>query len=130
MKLETLFPIPGNAGSKPPVADIVFVHGLESPPRRPASEKRMETWTAEDGTIWPSKLLLGKQLHVRVLCYQYNGSIRGTANQASIRERAWNLLDQLSTDECHRDPGKQRSIIFVGHSLGGVIIKQVNLQRP
>ncbi|KAL8400454.1 hypothetical protein RB594_000733 [Gaeumannomyces avenae] len=124
MKLETLFPVPGNAGNMPPVADIVFVHGLESPPRRPASEKRMETWTAEDGTIWPRKLLLGKQLHVRVLCYQYNGSIRGTANKASIRERAWNLLDQLSTDECHRDPGKQRPIIFVGHSLGGVIIKQ------
>ncbi len=56
----------------------------------------------------------------RVLCYEYNGSIKGTTSIAGIWEHALTLLQRLN--ELRRCGVKdQRPIIFVGHSLGGVM---------
>ncbi|KAL8371673.1 hypothetical protein RB595_001463 [Gaeumannomyces hyphopodioides] len=125
MRLETLFPVAGNAGDEPPIVDVVLVHGLDSPLKDPTDRHRTKTWTAEDGTVWPLDLLPKRLPRARVLCYEYNASIRGTTQQARVKDHADGLLQQFMTKrDCSSGSAKQRPIIFVGHSLGGVIIKQ------
>ncbi|KAI1113826.1 hypothetical protein F5Y14DRAFT_200638 [Nemania sp. NC0429] len=122
MKLHELKPEPkpGESGSKQIDADVVFVHGLMG--------HFEDTWRAEDGTVWPNKLLPQslydkEDLNIRVLSFEYGGSIRGTTSQAGIDDTAQNLLQYLYHErEKQRD--QERPIIFVGHSLGGVIIKR------
>ncbi|KAI1173093.1 hypothetical protein F4777DRAFT_467614 [Nemania sp. FL0916] len=101
-------------------ADIVLVHGLMG--------GYIKTWQAEDNTVWPRDLL-PPALHeraglgIRVLSFEYGGSIMGTSSQAGIDDTAQSLLQCLyNKREDQRD--KSRPIIFVGHSLGGVIIKR------
>ncbi|KLU88847.1 hypothetical protein MAPG_07830 [Magnaporthiopsis poae ATCC 64411] len=124
MQLEVLYPISENPGTKLPDVDVVLVHGLDSV-QDDDNGNRIKTWTAEDGTVWPRDLLPEFVPNIRALCYQYYGSIQGTTSRAGIEEHARALLQQLRQKH-PRGFGyeKQRPIIFVGHSLGGVIIKQ------
>lgn len=108
-------------------SSIVLVHGLMG--------HYINTWKAEDDTVWPSDLLpealrkrteldMQTELHIRVLSFEYGGSIMGTSSQAGINDAAQHLL-QCLYDKREDQRDKSRPIIFVGHSLGGVIIKRV-----
>ncbi|KAL8418731.1 hypothetical protein RB594_002081 [Gaeumannomyces avenae] len=122
--LATLYPVVGNHGTKLPDVDVVLVHGLDSV-QDYRDKDRIKTWTAEDGTVWPRDLLPKYMPDVRVLCYEHNGSIRDTASPAGIEEHAQMLLRQLRQKRPSQfDYEKQTPIVFVGHSLGGAIIKQ------
>jgi hypothetical protein len=79
-----------------------------------------KTWTAEDGIVWPRDLLPRYMPEVRVLCYQYNGSIKGTTSVAGTRDHAIVLLQRLEEDR-RGTVELARPFIFVGHSLGGVM---------
>ncbi|KAK3305963.1 uncharacterized protein B0T15DRAFT_215122 [Chaetomium strumarium] len=61
----------------------------------------------------------------RVLCFQYNGLIgrAGARSVVNIRSLATALLYHIDLHRC-QPVEASRPIIFVGHSLGGVIIKQ------
>jgi len=98
---------------------VVLVHGLDSL-YGDEEAGTVKTWTAEDGTVWPCDMLPGYIPEARVLCFEYNGSIKGTTSVAGIRDHASDLLQCLGE---LRRPGVQdeRPIIFVGHSLGGVM---------
>lgn len=98
---------------------MVLVHGLDSLYSN-GEEGRIKTWTAEDGTVWPGDMLPRNMPKARVLCYEYNGSIKGTTSIAGIRDHASDLLQCLSKLR-RRGVQDQRPIIFVGHSLGGVM---------
>ena len=70
--------------------------------------------------MWPRDMLPKCMPNARVLCYEYNGSIKGTTSIAGIWEHANTLLqclDKLRPGEAQR----HRPIIFVGHNLGGVM---------
>jgi pimeloyl-ACP methyl ester carboxylesterase len=99
-------------------SSVVLVHGL--------SGDYIETWKAEDETVWPRDLLpveLGT-IGIRVLSFEYSGSIRSSSSTAGVNDAAQNLLHYLDNER--DDPrSKRRPIVFVGHSLGGVIIKRV-----
>jgi predicted alpha/beta hydrolase family esterase len=60
-----------------------------------------------------------------VLSFGYNATIQGTTSVAGIRDHARSLLQWLELWRLE-DNLVSRPIVFVGHSLGGVIIKQVN----
>ncbi|KAI1172684.1 hypothetical protein F4777DRAFT_491585 [Nemania sp. FL0916] len=104
-------------------ADIVMVHGLQG--------HHINTWKAEDNTIWPTDLLprflcntgIHGAIRVRVLSFEYGGTIRGTTSKAGIDDVAQNMLELL-LDKRDDRRSMCRPIIFVAHSLGGVIVKR------
>lgn len=88
------------------------------------------TWRADDEqkTLWPTSLLplcIG-DMNVRIWTFGYGCTLRGSASAARIRDHANVLLAHLNNQREDDDEAKLRPIVFVGHSLGGIIIKQVD----
>jgi hypothetical protein len=105
---------------------VVLVAGLGGDP--------VGTWRADDEqkTLWPTSLLplcIG-DIHVRIWTFRYSSTLRGSASAASIRDHANVLLGHLNNQREEDDEAKLRPIVFVGHSLGGILIKQVGDQLP
>jgi hypothetical protein len=72
------------------IVDIVFVHGLGGGPQK--------TWTASNGTFWPSKVLTQGIDNVRILTYGYNGDPTFFSNKASgdnVMDHAHTLIAHL-----------------------------------
>ncbi|KAJ5651781.1 hypothetical protein N7507_009207 [Penicillium longicatenatum] len=106
--------------------DFVFVHGLNP---RGRNDHPFETWTHANGKFWPTDFLAEDMPFARVFVYGYNSNITNaqTMSTASIKDHAntlLNLLDMEREPSMHALPPK---IIFIGHSLGGLVIKQALL---
>jgi hypothetical protein len=102
--------------------DICFVHGLTG--------DRESTWTARgQSTPWP-KTLLPPRLRVgaRILTYGYDAYIvrKGAAGSNRLIDHATNLLHDLTTDR-DLNNASSRPLIFVAHSLGGLVCKKAIL---
>jgi len=136
------------APSKAPSADIIFVHGLGG-----SSEK---TWCydGDSDRFWP-KLWLPLEPEIssaRIMSFGYNADYRNTGpnSVSSISDFARDLLFNLKfgrdiEDRNDLDIGKvgsfdpnsnsfcslvyQRPIIFVVHSMGGLVFKKVGALR-
>ncbi|KAE8366417.1 Alpha/Beta hydrolase protein [Aspergillus caelatus] len=95
--------------------DIVFVHGLTG--------DRDATWTARDATEpWPKTLLPSILPTARILTFGYDADVadwKGLVSQSRVNNHAWNLLAALSA--YREDDANERPIIFVCHSLGGLV---------
>ncbi|KAI4178722.1 MAG: hypothetical protein LQ346_007354 [Caloplaca aetnensis] len=101
--------------------DIVFVHGLNGHPHR--------TWASDKSdTFWPAELLpavIGKD-KARLLVYGYDADLTSTANGLSkdkIHNHAEQLVAVLSASR-RKAGATERPIIFVAHSVGGIIVKR------
>ncbi|KAE8441039.1 hypothetical protein EG329_006076 [Mollisiaceae sp. DMI_Dod_QoI] len=113
--LSTLYPL-----EKPivPLLDIVLVHGING--------HYINTWKAADCTIWPVELLSEQLPEIRVMSYGYRGTYNDTISVATSFDHGQSLLSLL-IDKRKAAHEEVRPIIFVGHSLGGIIIKQMLL---
>lgn len=103
--------------------DIVLVHGLNGHPR--------DTWTASNGVFWPTELLPAtlRQARVRILVYGYNADVYAFAHDRSassdmIHQHAQSLLTGLSMERMSEEK-EENAIIWVAHSLGGILVKRV-----
>ncbi|KAK3314382.1 hypothetical protein B0H66DRAFT_607606 [Apodospora peruviana] len=113
--LETIYD-PDEVGNGPADLDLVLVHGLNGDYEK--------TWTHEKTKVfWPRDLLPKKQPHTRVLSFSFNADIWGNTSVAGIRENARALLATLS-DEREELEENERPIVFLAHSLGGLVVKQ------
>ncbi|KAL2815023.1 hypothetical protein BJX63DRAFT_431122 [Aspergillus granulosus] len=107
--------------SPSPLVDIVFVHGLNGHPHR--------TWTStKTGAFWPVDLLpeVLDQSRVRILTYGYNANVTSFTDGAS-KDRILNHSETLAAKlAANRTIKKcsERPIIFVCHSLGGLVVKR------
>ncbi|KAK4199522.1 protein SERAC1 [Triangularia verruculosa] len=114
--LQILF----SPAEEPPGAtlDIVAVHGLGG--------DAIRTWTYNPkigkSTTWLKDLLPTKLPDARVMTLQYDSGVFGRSAH-SVRENARKLI-QLLRDQREDDEAERRPIVFLGHSLGGIIIKQ------
>lgn len=110
-------------GSDSANIDICFVHGLAG--------DRIRTWDwvdeeSKETHSWPAEFLPldaeADQLNVRILSYGYK-SFAPTPEyltQRTLYRHSQSLLSELAS---FRKDCSDRPIIFVGHSLGGIVIK-------
>ncbi|KAJ5167955.1 uncharacterized protein N7482_003549 [Penicillium canariense] len=103
-----------------PTVDIVFVHGLNGHPQN--------SWTSKSGCFWPVDLLpdVLASLRPRILTYGYNANVAAFtdgASRDSIVSHAETLASTLAANRNLRSCS-DRPIIFVCHSLGGLVVKR------
>ncbi|KAI9888758.1 MAG: hypothetical protein M1814_006452 [Vezdaea aestivalis] len=103
----------------PPSIDIVFVHGLNV---NDESNFARNTWT-EDDCFWPKDLLADDFPEARILLYGYNANVSADVSEARIKEHADTLLWKLLYKRKWNRRTLQTKIIFVGHNLGGIVVK-------
>ncbi|EXK26983.1 hypothetical protein FOMG_16422 [Fusarium oxysporum f. sp. melonis 26406] len=106
---------PDEAGLMDFPVDIVAIHGLNG--------NAISTWRHEpDGTVWLRDLLPNFLPGCRVYTYGYPSKIWSQSSER-VQEYALNLL--VSLRDVREDlNASKRSIIFVCHSLGGIVFKQ------
>ena len=101
--------------------DICFVHGLTG--------NRDTTWTANGQSApWPKTLLPPRLSKARILTYGYDAYIvrKSVASTNRLIDHANNLLNDL-TAERMSSGASSRPLIFVAHSLGGLLCKKAIL---
>ena len=101
--------------------DICFVHGLIG--------NRDSTWTAHGQSIpWPKTLLPLEFSRARILTYGYDAYIvrKSVAGSNRLIDHATNFLNDLTTDRA-RHNASSRALIFVAHSMGGLVCKKAIL---
>lgn len=98
---------------------LVLVDGLDGDP--------VQTWTHKATDVcWPKDLMPAVRPRTIVLSFGYNGDMYRNNSVLGIRDNARWLLSALCD---HRsDMATLRPVIFVGHCLGGLIVKQVGLK--
>ncbi|KAI1173091.1 Alpha/Beta hydrolase protein [Nemania sp. FL0916] len=101
-----------------PLLDIVAVHGLNGHYR--------DTWTDQStGKLWLADFLPNRLPRCRVMSYEYNASVESMA-AGTIRDVARTMFMELRNkrEEPEHEGYKDIPIIFIAHSLGGIVIKQ------
>ncbi|KAI9764475.1 MAG: hypothetical protein M1840_008401 [Geoglossum simile] len=120
MGLQVLYP--SNEAGKAEVlkADVVAVHGLNGDPKN--------TWTHyETNAFWLKDFLPQDVPNARIMTFGYNSDVAFGNTTSGIADHAKALLSSL-VDKREEDDGMRKPIIFVGHSLGGIVIKQALFQ--
>lgn len=101
--------------------DIVFIHGLTG--------DAYNTWLhKETGIHWPSKLLGQDIPDSRILSFGYDADVvnilgGGPASNSRLSNHAESLVGKLVRAR-ERSETETRKIIFVAHSLGGLVTEQ------
>ncbi|KAI1350937.1 hypothetical protein F5Y01DRAFT_315219 [Xylaria sp. FL0043] len=105
---------PCECGGTDSGVDLVFVHGLRG--------SRVKTWSKAD-IFWPRDLLRDDLKMARVITWGYDADIANIfapAGQKSLFGHANTLLRDLAR---HRSE-ITRPIVFICHSLGGLVVKE------
>ncbi|KAH8662953.1 Alpha/Beta hydrolase protein [Tricladium varicosporioides] len=101
--------------------DICFVHGLTG--------NRDSTWTASGQSLpWPKTFLPPKLSKARILTYGYDAYIvqKSVVSSNRLTDHATNLLNDLTADRACCN-ALSRPLIFIAHSLGGLVCKETVL---
>ncbi|KAI0438650.1 hypothetical protein F4803DRAFT_554835 [Xylaria telfairii] len=105
--------------------DIILVHGLNGEPQK--------TWTAKNGVFWPSDLLPVslREARANVLVYGYNADVYSKKHGSNPSDNFIYMHAQtLVTSLTHYRKDELTSsnpIIWVCHSLGGILVKRALL---
>lgn len=103
----------------PGMTDIVVIHALNG--------HYEKTWTDEESQYnWLHNALTSKRtaMKVRIMSFAYNAKVKNSKSTADILDFASQLLEGILAK---RDSGEEatRPMVFICHSLGGIIFKQV-----
>ncbi|MCJ1432540.1 hypothetical protein MMC27_001897 [Xylographa pallens] len=115
---EVYTPIPPTSS----LVDVVFVHGLNGDPHN--------TWTSTPANVfWPADLLpqFVEEQKARLLVYGYDADVASLAGSGVTKDKIHNHAERLVADLfANRRIRKatERPIIFVAHSLGGLVVKR------
>ena len=108
-----------------PSVDLIFVHGLRGGSRK--------TWSYSDNPLdyWPKAWLPrdGKFKHVRIHSFGYNADWSDRVSSVqNIHDFGKSLLGAVAhSPEICQDGQTDTRLIFVGHSMGGLVIKKAYL---
>ncbi|KFY29271.1 hypothetical protein V493_02446 [Pseudogymnoascus sp. VKM F-4281 (FW-2241)] len=109
-----------------PAGDIIFVHGLGG------TALRTWSWKRDVANFWPAWLADEEELSTfRIFSFGYNSNFKGAATNLNTIDFAKDLLFSLLTFSGGvRDRIEDRMsigskpIIFVAHSMGGLVVKK------
>ncbi|KAJ6002935.1 hypothetical protein N7451_005482 [Penicillium sp. IBT 35674x] len=104
------------------IVDIVALHGLNGHPTK--------TWTVhvkETSVNWLKDMLPTAIENARIMSYGYDSSVQFSKSTADIGTFAEGLLAELISRRME-EKEKGRPIIFICHSLGGIVFKQITYQ--
>ena len=98
--------------------DVVAVHGLMGDP--------FETWKHENGKMWLKDFLVEDMPSARIMTFGYDSAVALSKSVGKIEDNALSLLNQLGVERSPPNPAfwNKRPIVFVCHSLGGIIVKK------
>ncbi|KAK3347052.1 ankyrin repeat-containing domain protein [Lasiosphaeria hispida] len=101
---------------------------LPVPSSGPALAKEGTSATRQDDVYWPADLACKTIPNSRILTYGYDTKVRhrfaGPVSKNCVYDHARDLL--CSFEPLRRNPDEAcRPILFVAHSLGGIIVKEV-----
>ena len=103
---------------------IIFVHGLNP---KGTEDHARRTWTHKDGTFWPNDHLPQSIPTARILLFAYNSSVLSKPSNSPVHSHANSLLNGL-LNERRKSEERHRALIFVAHSLGGLLVKQALIE--
>jgi hypothetical protein len=124
---------------------IVLIHGLQGHPRKTwlysppgakshfrrifARKNKAESDATGQETFWPLDILPGDFPCARVMTYGYDSHVthwfKGPAMQLDIDQYGEGLLNAI---EARRRDDSGRPLVFIVHSLGGLILKDASLE--
>ncbi|KAF8530242.1 hypothetical protein BU17DRAFT_78873 [Hysterangium stoloniferum] len=102
-----------------PTIDIVAIHGLDA--------DREKSWTADNEKLWLRDFLPRAVPTARILSYGYDAYTKSSLSEQTLYSHAQDFLVQLGMSR-RTDDTKKRPIIFIAHSLGGIILKSALIQ--
>ncbi|KAI2937325.1 hypothetical protein CBS147321_7919 [Aspergillus niger] len=109
-----------SAGADPNI-DIIAVHGLNPKSKKNHAEK---TWES-NGKLWLRDFLPKQLPRARIFLFSYNSKVAIQSSAAGVREQAHVLLDRLRLE---RENCEYRPLLFIAHSLGGIVVKEALVQ--
>ncbi|KAK2035755.1 hypothetical protein LZ31DRAFT_601892 [Colletotrichum somersetense] len=96
--------------------DVIAVPGLGS--------HALGSWKSPNSDeVWLRDFLPSDLPSIRVLLYGYDTTLPGSFSKQSIEDLGQTLLERIVAFRA-RDGTARRPIIFIGHSLGGLLIKE------
>ncbi|KAK4182866.1 ankyrin repeat protein [Podospora australis] len=119
--LHVLVPSPRPASdTKNPTVDIVAIHGLNG--------DYLTTWTDKNsGVNWLVDILpICVAAYSRVMSFSYNSSLQFSKSAADVSTFAHQLLESLLAERKTKEE-RNRPVIFICHSLGGLVFKRAYL---
>ncbi|KAH8748586.1 hypothetical protein BGZ57DRAFT_969480 [Hyaloscypha finlandica] len=125
MPLRQLYPDPNvkTVASYIAKVDIIAVHGL-NPRSKNNVDHAWDTWrtpAGPQGRLWLRDDLPQSIPESRIFLYEYNSTAAYGKSRDTFIDEANELLEQISME---RDGVEPRPIVFLGHSMGGLLIKQ------
>ncbi|RDW56494.1 hypothetical protein BP5796_13135 [Coleophoma crateriformis] len=122
--------------------DIIFVHGLGSNPDTTWRARKVDLLhdkagcprsTNDEYVNWISEFLphdLPPTVckDTRILFYNYDSYWKRDALKTGLVELGGQLLEEVKTKLRQTEEGQSRSLIFVGYSYGGLVIKEAFVQ--
>ncbi|TGO57714.1 hypothetical protein BOTNAR_0196g00150 [Botryotinia narcissicola] len=112
-------PVPPKNGESPYRIDIVALHGIKG--------DAFKTWTEknEDGVknLWLRDQLPNELPGARIFSFGYDANVLFSRGTGTIEDFATALLEDLLRERS-TDKHRKRRIIFVCHSMGGIVVKK------
>ncbi|KAI8721955.1 NACHT domain-containing protein [Fusarium sp. LHS14.1] len=121
--LRQLYPNPENTAEDEATVDIVAVHGL-NPRNKPDQEHAWDTWrtpAGPEGRLWLRDELPKELPYARIFLYEYNSTAVYGKDRTTFIDKVNAFLEELRID---RRKAPRRPLLLLGHSLGGLLIKQ------
>ncbi|KAF5671090.1 NB-ARC domain-containing protein, partial [Fusarium circinatum] len=125
MPLQQLYPDPEatETHASPTVIDIIAVPGL-GPPVKGEAKHAFDTWrtpSGQKGRLWLQHDLPDHVPDSRIFLYQYNTTAAYGQGLEDLRSKADILLEVINIE---RRDCPDIKILLLGHSMGGLLIKQ------
>lgn len=98
--------------------DVVAVHGLQG--------SAGKTWEHSNGKMWLKDFISPELPFARIMTFGYDSTVLLSKSVAEIEDKALELLNQFSLERTSLKPAEStgRPIVFIGHSLGGILVKK------